>query len=329
MMATANLAVGNSPAAVLSESLITVACPVCASENRTAVYRSTIPDEAVNKVVAYSYDVLRDGHHAVVRCMDCGLVYASPRDTEAMLAQVYAGGSVLSYQREAKGKLESFRREARMLERVCGSGGPLLEIGCATGLFLRAAQEIGFDVHGCEPWVEAAALAQKDFGARVRAGAFDAAEWGSDRFRVIALWDVIEHVEQPVRLLESVHRLLRPGGWVVLSTPNFDSMSRRLLQARWQFLERPHLAYFSPATIGRLLAKCGFTEIRSGPQAKTYSFAYFAGYAAKWSPRLSEEMVRVLGRLGTPGGLMLTLPSGCMRVYARKPDHETATRSER
>ena len=311
-MATASdEAPSSAPASV---TLVTTPCPVCGSSDRVVVYPGTIPPEKLDAFAGYSYDVLLDGHHPIVRCSGCGLHYACPRDSGETLAQVYASGNATSYLKEAEGKLISFRREARFLRRLCGAGGDLLEIGCAAGLFLRAASEEGFRVRGCDPWGEAAAVAKETFGDQVAARPFDPADYETSRFRVVALWDVIEHVEEPAKLLGDIARLVAPGGWVALSTPNFGSLSRRLLGGRWHFLERPHLALFDPKTIAAPLAAAGFTDIRTHGQWKTYSMNYLAGYTAKWSRRVSQALLAVAPREWP----RLSLPTGCMRVYARK-----------
>jgi 2-polyprenyl-3-methyl-5-hydroxy-6-metoxy-1,4-benzoquinol methylase len=298
--------------------LVTVPCPACGSQTRIQIYPGTISPGNPSVFPRYSYDILLDGHHPIMECTRCGLHYACPRDSWDTLEQVYTAGSVASYLKETEGKLASFRHEAHFLRELCGTGGKLLEIGCATGLFLRAATEAGFSVQGCEPWQEAAIIAQQMFGSLVITGTFNPMDYASEHFRVIALWGVIEHVAEPAQMLRDIYNLLIPGGWLALSTPNFQSLSRRLLRSRWHFFERPHLTFFDPESISHLLRTIGYADIRIRTEWVTYSTAYLASYLAKWSAVLSRALLRLdkmtLARLG----LKLTLPNGAMRVYARK-----------
>ena len=78
-------------------SVISVPCPVCRSEKRVEVFPGTIPPEQLQTSAKYSYDVLLDGHHPIVRCIDCGLYYTCPRDSQETLERVYASGNVESY----------------------------------------------------------------------------------------------------------------------------------------------------------------------------------------------------------------------------------------
>jgi len=298
--------------------LVTVPCPACGSQTRVQIYPGTIAPENLHTSRRYSYDILLDGHHPIMRCTRCGLHYACPRDSWDTLAQVYAAGSVDSYLKETKGKLTFFRHEARFLRELCGAGGELLEIGCATGLFLRAAAEAGFSVQGCEPGQEAATITRQTFGARVKVGTFRAADYAPEHFRVVALWGVIEHVEDPAQMLRDIYALLIPGGWLALSTPNFQSLSRRLLKSRWHFFERPHLTFFDPESISHLLRAIGYTDIRIRAEWVTYSTAYLARYLAKWSPVLFRVFLKLDKMIFSRLGLKLTLPNGAMHVYARK-----------
>jgi 2-polyprenyl-3-methyl-5-hydroxy-6-metoxy-1,4-benzoquinol methylase len=225
---------------------------------------------------------------------------------------------VESYLKETEGKLASFRKEALFLRELCGAGGELLEIGCATGLFLRAATEVGFNVQGCEPWEEAATIAQRTFSSRVKIGTFRAADYAAEHFRVVALWNVVEHVEKPAQIIRDIYNILIPGGWLALSTPNFQSLSRRLLRSRWHLFERPHLTFFDPETISNLLRATGYADIRIRAEWVTYSTSYLASYLAKWSAVLSRAFLTLDKMILSRQGLKLTLPNGAMHVYARK-----------
>jgi len=299
-------------------NLVTVPCPGCGSQRRVEVYPGTISPENLHIFHSYSYDVLLDGHHPIVQCTSCGLHYACPRDSWETLEQVYATGSVESYLKEAEGKLASYRNEAHFLRELCGAPGELLEIGCATGLFLRAARDVGFNVQGCEPWKEAATIAQQAFGSRVKIDTFKAADYASEHFRVVALWTVIEHVEEPAQIVRDIYSLLIPGGWLALSTPNFQSLSRRLLRSRWHLFERPHLSFFDPETISDLLRATGYKDIRIRTEWVTYSTSYLASYLAKWSAVLSRVFLELDKMFLFRQRLKLTLPNGAMHVYARK-----------
>ncbi len=80
-------------------------------------------------------------------------------------------------------------------------------------------------------------------------------------YDAVTLFEVIEHFRRPQAYLDAARRLLRPGGWVYLTTPNFDGLSRRLLGGRWRVMAPEHLAYYSPRALRRALARAGFVDI--------------------------------------------------------------------
>ncbi len=137
---------------------------------------------------------------------------------------------------------------------VCGSR--ILEIGCSSGDLLCLLRDRGADVSGVEPGDIPRAVAHSrglDVVARledVQGGPFD----------MVVLFDVLEHLPNPVSTLEWISTRLSPKGQVVVGVPNIESIESRLLRERWFALELPrHLTHFSPATLERLAGMVGLT----------------------------------------------------------------------
>ncbi|HSB67763.1 MAG TPA: class I SAM-dependent methyltransferase [Candidatus Methylomirabilis sp.] len=140
--------------------------------------------------------------------------------------------------------------------------GLLLDIGCGRGGFLQAMQGLGWQVLGVEGDPEAAALARRS-GLPVHATSFEEAKIPSDAVDHITMNHVIEHVYDPLAVMAKCHRILKPGGSVVLYTPNTRSLGHRRFRGHWRPLEAPrHLHCFSPATLRALLARSGFRHIK-------------------------------------------------------------------
>ena len=123
-------------------------------------------------------------------------------------------------------------------------GQRLLDIGCGNGFFLASAKEAGWQVSGVEPDPVAAAVA-RDRGVHVMVGTVDLLADESNCFDVITLSHVIEHVHEPQKLLESVHRLLKPGGVIYVETPNIESHGAALFKKEWRGLESPRHPHIS------------------------------------------------------------------------------------
>jgi SAM-dependent methyltransferase len=143
-----------------------------------------------------------------------------------------------------------------------GGKGRLLEIGCGAGFFLKAAEHDGWDVCGIELSEAGCAFAVERLGLRVRREQAEQLSFEPESFDIVAMFDVIEHVLDPRAILAAVHRVLRPGGLVLISTPNLNAFSRTALGVSWAVLSpREHLYYFTEATLEQLLERCGFDRV--------------------------------------------------------------------
>src|SRR5262245_35407889 len=160
--------------------------------------------------------------------------------------------------------LRSSRLRLDRIERVLGKrDGDLLDVGCATGFFLKAAAERGFTPHGvdisryCVDHIVEPA-------ARVHCGTLEGARYPTARFDVITMWDVIEHLKDPARALSECRRIVKSDGALVVMTPNIESVIARVTRTRWVCYEDPHihLFYYGPAQITRELDRAGW-EVRS------------------------------------------------------------------
>lgn len=151
--------------------------------------------------------------------------------------------------------------ECRHLPRPPAGGGALLDIGCGNGRFLVLAQQMGWNAEGLDPDAQAVATALQQ-GLRVRQGGVELLDEERERYDVVTLSHVIEHVHDPVGLLERIHRLLKPGGILWLETPNLASLGHRRFGRDWRGLEPPrHLVLFTPASLRHALRAAGFARI--------------------------------------------------------------------
>ncbi len=214
-----------------------------------------------------------DPPFSVVECGSCGLVYVTPRLRSDVLPEVYAEDywrsqspkdrGYADYRREAPLYLKTFRRRMRLIDRFRPQPGRALDVGCAAGFFLHVLAERGWDVAGVELSPQIAAAAQAELGReRIHVGTLDSAPFPKESFDLVSLWDVVEHVEDPIALLGAARAFLKEDGLLVLETQNVESRFARLLGPRWQHYKHlEHLYHFAPATLDRLLAETGFERV--------------------------------------------------------------------
>lgn len=131
-------------------------------------------------------------------------------------------------------------------------GRNLLDVGCGAGQWVAVAAERGWNAMGIDLSPDAIALGTR-LGAPVAQTDFFSQELPSGHFHVVSMWELLEHVGEPDRFLRRAAELLRPGGMLVLSTPNFASLGRRTLGDRWPACNPGHLLYYEPGTLRRAL----------------------------------------------------------------------------
>jgi 2-polyprenyl-3-methyl-5-hydroxy-6-metoxy-1,4-benzoquinol methylase len=163
--------------------------------------------------------------------------------------------------------MKSWNRKAALcLDRVeklrGGQTGLLLDLGCGRGWFLEAARKRGWSVRGLELCPEIAKHTMEQLGEQVYIGSLFDTPLPSTTFDLVTMFDVIEHLESPVGALQICHRILKPGGALVLSTPNFRGLGCRLLGAKaFGIWPDEHIVYFGPASIRQALWLAEFTRI--------------------------------------------------------------------
>ena len=209
----------------------------------------------------------------IVRCDGCGLVYTNPRRFAVEHDDYFKGVYLTTIERN--GHLDPdiemlYRNTARRLEAWLHPGR-LLDIGCAMGHFMNYARTRGWEVCGVEPSLYAANRGRKDFGLQIHTVSVLAeAEFPSGFVDAAVMNEVIEHLPDPAATLADAFRILKPGGWISVTTPNFACYRSLLMKEDWTpIIPSGHLYYFTGETLDRMLRAAGFAEVIefTGPAA--------------------------------------------------------------
>ena len=178
--------------------------------------------------------------YTVHTCDTCGLDYVSPRALD-LIESVYDAAYWHSDAARRKGysnyagdlalQRKTFARRLRGIEPLFARPGRVLDVGCAGGAFLLVMLEAGWTVRGLEPSEPMRAVAEERLGAPVDGSDLMAFEPDAT-FDLITLWDVLEHLPDPVGALRRVRGWLAPGGRIVLETQNVASLVARALGKR-------------------------------------------------------------------------------------------------
>ena len=288
-----------------------IACNLCGSDDAAVYHRERLP-----------YFKLQVDF-TIVRCRCCGLVYTNPRlrDYNAVYLEGFTE-TPAQIEAHARAKKPVFDQALRqILERQRTSGQPaegrLLDLGCGTGHFLRAAQEFGFTGTGVEPAAEPAHYAMDCVGVKVRQADIYNVALPQDHFDVITAWDVIEHVADPAGMLQRCAAWLKPGGILALRFPSAPWQKiKGVILHQWLRSSRPsfsptmHLTFFDAATLTHMCRRTGLSvlDIHSTPLEINPG-----------APRL-QNMAKRLIDVGLRGlETVRSKPIGNLEAYVQKP----------
>ena len=220
------------------------------------------------------------GSWNLMRCENCGLLFIDPQPDWDKLSAHYPKNYHAYLRKETK--ITTSLREFGLRNRVKSivgkttvPKGKLLDVGCATGDFLHAFQTAAnWDVVGLEIVPEAAAAARAK-GLTILEKNLEDANLEGNSFDVITLWDVLEHMPKPAKVLELCYDLLRPGGMLVLKCPDPEGREASMFQENWIGYEAPqHLFAFPKPVLLKKLQGIGFEPVSTSYTGSDYA-AFF------------------------------------------------------
>lgn len=196
--------------------------------------------------------------HYLVRCTACDFIFCKRKPTMGELSSHYAlyprarGISRITLKRynELLDTFEPYRKTNN-----------LLDVGCGDGFFLIEARKRNWKVFGTEFTHKAIDVCLQK-GIQMTKSPLNPQHYHPESFDVITSFEVIEHINTPQTELQSFHSLLRKGGALYITTPNFNSLSRIILKSKWNVIEYPeHLSYYTVQTLCALGSKQGFKPL--------------------------------------------------------------------
>jgi SAM-dependent methyltransferase len=230
----------------------------------------------------------------LTRCLDCRFVFAARVPSEAELVECYG-----RYRRVDAISPITVRRYEELLDRFerYRATNRIIDLGCGVGGFLESARRRGWDVCGTEYSDEAIEICVSK-GITMWRAPFEPTERETHAFDVVTAFEVLEHMHAPREEIRAMARLVRPQGALYLTTPNFDSLSRRLLGPRWNVIHYPeHLGYYTAGTLDSSLSPFGLVPVelrRTGvsPTRLRRSIRRVSDERGAEPPREGEERLR-------------------------------------
>lgn len=281
------------------------ACPVCQSTQAHRMYRP------------------RHSPGPVSRCAQCGMVYISAiEDARALIfdgpstaadfadqhekllrssdlrdvADCWEMALLPSKEAEWPALRENAVEHLQRLETYLGNEQrKILDFGCGWGFFLAAAKERGWQAHGLEPLPGHAVYARAKFGVDVLTDTLRDNSFAPEMFDAVTAFQVFEHIPDPSGDVQRLHRVLKPGGLLLIEVPNIDTWSVTMLKDRHRHFVQDHLNFFSAYTLSGLLERNGFSVLTSYRPTRRMSY---------------RHLTSIWGRRVLPNGLAHTAQRG-------------------
>ena len=239
------------------------ACPFC--ESKENLFRFAKND----------YDIYE--------CSTCHVEFVSPMPSSVILENYYNesnyhSGSRYEIERVTESDVRVWERRSSHIRSLGYDSGTVLDVGCATGVFLYTMAKEGWETKGIELSSNAFRLANELLdGDSVEN--IDLLEFSTgSKYDVISMWAVLEHIPHPRDYLRKIHQLLKKDGLFAISTPNTNSLSRLIYHRRWRYYNPPeHVLFFKAKSLNRVLEDLGLTVVSVKSQFN------FAAYFIKGS----------------------------------------------
>lgn len=195
--------------------------------------------------------------HEMCKCISCGFVFMKRIPTLSELNDHYKLYSYTNDSTVSPVTIKSFEALLDDFEPF-RKNNLILDVGCGKGYFLNEARKRGWQVYGTE-FSEQAVKICRDKGITMFQGDLNPADFGNMKFDVVYNSEVIEHVNNPTVQFAKMNELLRTGGLLYLTTPNFNCYLRHRYKADYNIIEYPeHLGYFTKSTLNLGLKNAGF-----------------------------------------------------------------------
>ncbi len=263
-------------------------CPVCYSQNVVLKYPSNLRE------VGQFYHITDERlgvHSDVYQCRVCNLAWVCDSETVARVISSYETENFdETYEKERENRKKTASVLVGKIKKI-KPHGKLLDIGCYSGIFLEAAQEVGYEIFGIEASRGALALARQKIKGDLRVGMAEniLVDFPDKSFDIIILFDVLEHLSNPQKVLTLIKLKLKDDGLLVFSTPDFSSFLSKIQGKNWHALLPQHLFYFSVGNIKLILAQTGFGLKKYCYIGRHFSFFYLLqhylnsrGSTGKW-----------------------------------------------
>ena len=285
-------------------------CPACDGNRLTQAFQKNNEVEII-KMHASGFS---RGNRNLFRCDTCELIFCDPMPAFDILEENYAIDSDPEFVSQNSSRILTFKKHLKWLEqemKLDKQSDQILDIGSAGGAFLEAARQLNISAVGLEinPWLVNWGIS--NYKINLKVGNIEGILASTVKYKVISLWDVLEHLPNPQASLKIITSKIEKKGYLILSLPNTDSVSFKLMRWSWPMHLDVHLLYFNSISIEKLLEKYNYQLVSKKTNRQTLSFGYILTRVLKQLKMINpNKKVTELLLNGWPSKLKITYSIG-------------------
>jgi len=237
---------------------MSAACPICKSKNFTVMYEFSKSSPHVNSIVPCQ----------IVACRRCSLLYKVKLNSCEISEYYIDGFDEHEYFKNLDSSIKVTREIVNSIKDYLKEKKTLIDLGCGQGIFIEAANNEGLQAAGVELNLKLAAEARNRTGSQIINGDVCEIDKIGCKYDIVSMLDLIEHLEDPISLLRSVHRILNNEGYLIVYTPNHKSLIVQVAKCLHKtfcidkfidpIFNDVHMVYFDKKTLKMALERSGF-----------------------------------------------------------------------
>ncbi len=296
-------------------SFIDTTCLVCGTNEYTKVkFKQNFLPENLNANIFSARRTTEHYHYQMLECQKCSSVFSSPILPQEQIAVLYKE-SKQNYDNELTCIAESYIQYVYQNATLFRQKDRALEIGCASGFFLRELQKAGFkEVFGVEPSEDAVAKSG-DLKDYIFTGFFENAGYARDSFDMISCFQTLDHLINPLEVLKKIFELLKPGGIAYFIVHNEKGLQAKIFGEKSPIYDVEHIYLFNKSTLSRISQKAGFEVVKVFDIKNTYPLSYWLRMAPIPMKSTVTGIVKGMGLLNKRIGIY----PGNIGIFIRKP----------
>lgn len=265
-------------------------------------------------------------------CDSCGLEWKENIPSQRVLNKIYEHGyfhqeadmglerGYADYEMFENMYLKYFKTMIKRVNKLGIKRKTLVDIGCGPGVFLDIAKKNGYKPLGVDVSSEVMHMVKHKYNIKVLQGEFHDVKLPQNNLNIVTAFQTIEHVRNPLKLLQAIKSKLSDGGYVVMTTLNRDSIWRNILGRKWfSYLHNEHLHYWSEESLMRVFKRAGFEAIALfDDNWRWYNLDQIIintrVYGKIPIPKLNSRRVKKITK-----AIEIPFPVGSIGIIARKP----------